>query len=129
MAQGGEVADDQGGALHVVVGHGVVRGDDPWRPMTTTGTAVPTRSRWVRDDTGATRMMPSMPRSIIASVTRASSFSPLQPGPRNTWYSVSASEAVTPSRISGKKGLRMSGSITPMVYVCPRRLLAPAFGR
>ncbi len=70
-----------------------------------------------------------MPRSIIASVTRASSVSPLQPGPRSTWYSVSPSRPVMPSRTSGKKGLRMSGSITPMVYVCPRRPLAPACGR
>ncbi len=104
-------------------------GEDPCRPTTTVGTAAATRSRWAREDTGATRIRPSILRSIIASVTRASAFSPLQPGPRRTWYSVSSSTWVIPSRTSGKKGLRMSGSITPMVYVCPRRPLAPACGR
>ena len=59
-----------------------------------------------------------MLRSIIASVTLASAVLAVAAGCRAAPGSrCSRSWSVTPSRMSAKNGLRMSGSITPMVYV------------
>ncbi len=83
--------------------------------MTTVGTVCATRLRRARDEIGAMRTTPSMLRSIIASVTRASLASSSQLQAMSSWYSVSVRWSVMPSRMSVKNGLRMSGSITPMV--------------
>ena len=80
VTESDEVVDDEAGAGEVVVGDRVVR-----RRTARAGRRRRSARCWRRarggiaTTPGAIRIMPSMLRSIIASVTRASASSPLQP--------------------------------------------------
>jgi hypothetical protein len=129
MAQRDEMVDDERGARQVVVDDRVVLLGGVVVPYHHGGTVFAVAMTCDRDIEGATRMSPSMARSIMASARRDWWRELKPPDPASTWKSVFARASVTPSRISPWKGFRMLSSSIPIVKLRPRMPRAAACGR